>query len=436
MTNKTLGLDFGTTNSVAALLSEDGTPTPLEFQHHANAMSVFRSVLCFWEEQSGRATLRLDTAGPWAIERFIEDPHDCRLVQSFKSFAASRLFNETLIFGKRYAFEDLLSTFLGNFWQNSGIGGCAPPKRIIMGRPVSFVGANPDEALAIKRYETALRRFGFNEIHYVYEPVAAAFFFAQRLTRDANVLVADFGGGTSDFSVIRFGQSGSGIRSIPMGHRGLPLAGDTFDYRIIDNAISPQMGKGSRYLSINKQLEIPGQYYVSFARWNELSLLRSPATLRELKQLADTALEPDGLNRFIRLLETNAIYALYRSVSDAKVTLSGADGARLKLDAPGVQLEADIERADFENWIAEDVARIGHAVDTLLADIGLVNTGIDRVFLTGGTSFVPAVRRLFSERFGDEKIETGNQFDSIAQGLALIGQERDIGRWNVKNLPA
>jgi hypothetical chaperone protein len=429
MINKTIGLDFGTTNSVAAMLSSSGTPEPLEFQHNANALSVFRSVLCFWEEQNGRATQRLDTAGPWAIERFIEDAHDCRLVQSFKSFAASRLFSETLIFGKRYAFEDLLSAFLAKFWQHTDIVGDALPGRIIMGRPVAFVGANPDEVLAIKRYDTALRRFGFSEIHYVYEPVAAAFFFAQRLTHNANVLVADFGGGTSDFSVIRFEQTDQGVHAIPLGHKGLPLAGDTFDYRIIDNAISPQMGKGSRYLSIDKLLEIPSQYYVSFARWNELSLLRSPATLRELKQLADTAQDPDRLNRFIRLLETNAIYALYRSVSDAKAALSGAEGTRLKLDSPGVQLEADIERADFENWIAEDVAKIGHSVDSLLTGIGLENAKIDRVFLTGGTSFVPAVRRLFTERFGDEKIETGNQFDSIAQGLALIGQESDIHRW-------
>jgi hypothetical chaperone protein len=436
MINKTIGLDFGTTNSVAAMLSADGTSNPIEFQHNANTLSVFRSVLCFWEEQSGRATLRLDTAGPWAIERFIDDPHDCRLVQSFKSFAASRLFNETLIFGKRYAFEDLLSAFLYNFWKNTSLNNDMLPKRIIMGRPVSFVGANPDEVLAIKRYDAALRRFGFNEIHYVYEPVAAAFFFAQRITHDANVLVADFGGGTSDFSVIRFEQSEQGVRSVPLGHRGLPLAGDNFDYRIIDNAISPKMGKGSRYLSINKQLEIPSQYYVSFARWNELSLLRSPTTLRELRQLLDTALEPDKLDRFIRLLETNSIYALYRSVSDAKAALSSAEGTRLKLDSPGVQMEADIERADFESWIAEDVAKIGRTVDTLLTDIGLEHAGINRVFLTGGTSFVPAVRRLFSARFGDEKIETGNQFDSIAQGLALIGQENDIKRWTVGSLAA
>ncbi|MDD5037646.1 MAG: Hsp70 family protein, partial [Methylococcaceae bacterium] len=250
MTPSILGLDFGTTNSVAALLSSTGTPEPLRFD--PGALSVFRSVLCFWEEQRGRATYRHADAGPWAIERFIEDPHDCRLIQSFKSFAASRLFSDTLIFGKRYRFEDLLATFLELFFSRAGMKLDELPKRIVMGRPVSFAGANPIEAVALERYQTALRRFGFGEIYYVYEPVAAAFFFAQRLDSSATVLVADFGGGTSDFSIIRFEPSAAGIRSTPLGHIGLPIAGDTFDYRIIDQAISPKLGKGSQYRSIGK----------------------------------------------------------------------------------------------------------------------------------------------------------------------------------------
>jgi len=430
MTKKTLGLDFGTTNSVAATLSAAGTPAPLLFQSPAGASPVFRSVLCFWEEQAGRLTHRLADAGPWAIERFIEDPHDCRLIQSFKSFAASHLFKETQIFGKRYAFEDLLATFLDKFWLHGGMALDGLPERIVMGRPVSFAGANPDEALAQQRYETALWRFGFQEIHYVYEPVAAAFFFAQRLTADANVLVADFGGGTSDFSIIRFEPSApGGIRALALGHRGLAVAGDVFDYRIIDHAISPKLGKGGQFKSINKLLDIPGQYYVSFARWNELSLLRSPKTLRELRQLAETAVDGENMQRFIRLLETNSVYALYRSVSAAKAALSEAEQAPLCLDSAGVHIEAELTRADFERWIAGDVAQISQTVDALIAQAGLGLDGIDRVFLTGGTSFVPAVRRIFEQRFGEDKIETGNQFDSIAQGLALIGQAADIERW-------
>ncbi|MDD5035789.1 MAG: Hsp70 family protein, partial [Methylococcaceae bacterium] len=175
--------------------------------------------------------------------------------------------------------------------------------------------------------------------------------------------------------------------------------------------------------------DIPGQYYVSFARWNEMSLLRSPRTLRELRQLAATSLEPESLERFIQLLENNAGYALYRSVSAAKAELSSAENTELRFESDGVLIETPLRRETFETWIAEDLSRIGRAVDDLMAKAGLTPNHVDQVFLTGGTSFVPAVRRLFERRFGEGKLESGNQFDAIARGLALIGQESDIERW-------
>jgi hypothetical chaperone protein len=195
-----LGLDFGTTNTVATMVNADGRVEAIHFRHDDTAFDAFRSVLCFSEaEGSGR---RADmTAGPWAIDKFVEQAGDCRFIQSFKTFAASPLFADTLIYNRRYRFEDLLASFLQQVRAHAGID---LPKRVVIGRPVSFAGAAPDEALARTRYEAALRTIGFEEIHHVYEPVAAAYYFAQRLNTDATILVADFGGGTSDFSLVRF----------------------------------------------------------------------------------------------------------------------------------------------------------------------------------------------------------------------------------------
>src|SRR5262249_46320076 len=156
-----------------------------------------------------------------------------RFIQSFKTYAASRSFEETRIFRERFRFEDLLSTFLRTLMQR----GCADllGKRgsaVTIGRPVRFAGARPDERLAMERYRAAFARIGVDHADYVYEPVGAAFFFAQRLKGDAVVLVGDFGGGTSDFSVIRFTR-GKGKRKVePLGHAGVGVAGDMFDYRI------------------------------------------------------------------------------------------------------------------------------------------------------------------------------------------------------------
>src|SRR5205807_6821818 len=116
------------------------------------------------------------------------------------------------------------------------------PREVFVGRPVAYVGSHPDAALARKRYEAALVPFGFERVRQVYEPVAAAFFYAQTLERDATVLVADFGGGTTDFSIIAFERAKEGLRAQALGHSGVGVAGDRFDYRIIDHVVLPELG--------------------------------------------------------------------------------------------------------------------------------------------------------------------------------------------------
>ena len=163
-----------------------------------------RTALSFMKDaQLGASALKVE-AGHAAIRQFIDNPGECRFLQSIKTFAASALFQGTLIFAKRHNFEDLMEIFVRRLRNYAGDDWPPDVSRIVTGRPVHFAGANPDQALATERYNEALSRFGFPEIHYVYEPVAAAFYFAQNLKQDATVLVADFGGGTTDYSLIRF----------------------------------------------------------------------------------------------------------------------------------------------------------------------------------------------------------------------------------------
>ncbi|MDP3493341.1 MAG: Hsp70 family protein [Hyphomonadaceae bacterium] len=423
-----IGLDFGTTNTVATMLNAEGKVEAVHFAHEDEAFDAFRSVLCFSEtdDDAGRRT-HVD-AGPWAIDKFVELAGECRFIQSFKTFAASALFTDTQIYNRRLKFEDLLASFLKQVRSHAGIDF---PKRIVIGRPVSFAGASPNDTLARERYETALRAVGFEEIHHVYEPVAAAYFFAQRLNTDATILVADFGGGTSDFSVVKFSVGPSGLDYKPLAHTGVGVAGDAFDYRIIDNAVAPAFGKGSEFTSWGKALPVPNSYFTKFSRWNELSVMRHSRDYRELEVLLRTSLDPKRISAFLAFLDADAGYAMYRAVSAAKMQLSHGDEATLSLHVVGVDIEQTIKRTDFDKWIAPELAEINACVDRALRDAGLEETQIDRVFLTGGSSFVPAVRAQFEDRFGAAKIETGDQLVSIAYGLSLIGRERDIGRWAV-----
>ena len=423
-----IGLDFGTTNTVATTINAAGQAEALRFSHLGEVFSAFRSVLCFWPGQADSTYAHVE-AGPWAIDQFLELGGDCRFIQSFKTFAASPHFSETSIYGRRYAFEDLLATFLRRLKDH---GQAEFPKRVVIGRPVRFAGASPDEALAHKRYEAALRALGFDEIHHVYEPVAAAYFFAQRLTSQATILVADFGGGTSDFSIVRFTPTGNGLKFEPLAHAGIGIAGDTFDFRIVDRWVAPFFGKGSYYKSWDKVLPLSKYYYSKFAKWNELSLFRHSKDFHELKRLARDSMEPEKLEAFIAFLEADAGYELNKAINDVKLQLSHADEATLALHVRGVDLERKIKRSEFEAVIAGDLADIGATVDEALARANLKEAGIDKVFLTGGSSFVPAVRARFERRFGAAKIETGDQLVSIAYGLALIAQEEDVSRWSAE----
>lgn len=425
-----LGLDFGTTNTVLSRTLPDGSAHPLAFRLDPEAVEALRTALCYWQASTEHGKALHLEAGPYAIRQFIEHSGDCRFIQSFKTFAASALFQGTFVYGKRYQFEDLLHGFLSRIRAYADGALADLPGRIVVGRPVEFAGARPDAALAMQRYDAALRRFGFSEILYVYEPVAAAFFFARGLTKPATVLVADFGGGTTDFSIIRFEPRGAELDATPLGHGGVGIAGDQFDYRIIDHVILPRLGKGSKYEHMGKVLDMPRSFFASFARWNLLSVLKSSDEFRDIKKVARWSLEPEKIELLIDLVEEDQGYPLYKAVSEAKARLSSADSTELQFAPLGAKA-VTIKRRDFEKWIAPDLAKIEASLDQTLSANGVAATEIDKVFLTGGTSFVPAVRRLFEQRFGADRIETGNELLSIANGLALIGQREDAARWAV-----
>jgi hypothetical chaperone protein len=425
---RALGLDFGTTNTVLALADGPATQS-VAFTSAAGTADSMRTALSFMKDPGlGAAALKVE-AGHAAIRQFIDNPGDCRFLQSIKTFAASALFQGTLIYAKRHTFEDLMEIFVRRLRAYAGDGWPSEVGRIVTGRPVHFAGANPDASLATERYNTALSRFGFPEIHYVYEPVAAAFYFAQHLKTDATVLVADFGGGTTDYSLIRFESHAGRLTATPIGHSGVGIAGDHFDFRMIDNIVSPEIGKGSYFKSFDKLLEVPTSYYANFGRWNQLSIFKTSREYADLKKLVRSSMEPDKLETFIDLVEHDEGYPLYQAVSATKMALSAEEEAEFNFPPLGKAGRKTVRRADFERWISDDLSRIEGALDDVLTTTNTSPDTIDKVFLTGGTSFVPAVRRIFTERFGQERIETGGELLSIAHGLALIGERDDISQW-------
>jgi len=427
-----IGIDFGTTNTVVAIAKPGEAVRTVTFHDDSEQSDIYRSVLCFEQLAAGRFEVEA-SAGMKAISTYLTSTYETRFIQSFKSHVASAIFDETRIFGRGYKFEDLLSTFFRAAirdadGQLADLGG-----RVVSGRPVAFVGAAPDEALAVHRYGEAYRRIGVRDPAYVYEPVGAAYYYAQRLKSDALVLVCDFGGGTSDFSLIRFERRGTRVGATPIGHAGLAVAGDNFDYRIIDAVVSPRLGKGTQFRSIDKILPIPQHYHARFARWHQLAMLKTPEHIRELERLQRTSLSPDKIAAFLDIIRNDWGFNIYRAVSDTKIRLSSASTATFLLRLGKLDIEQEISRRDFEGWIADDIARIAQTVDQLLQTEGVSVEEIDSVFLTGGSSFIPAVRDVFETRFGAHRLADGENFQSVAFGLALIGLEDDMGPWSAQS---
>jgi hypothetical chaperone protein len=425
---RALGLDFGTTNSVVAI-ADGAESTLVEFEGAKATGAVFRSALCFWQDDTRRNAIAHE-AGPWAIAEYLDFPEGSRFIQSFKSVAASPVFEHATIFDKRLRFEELGGLFLDHLVDHAGSALATRPERIVVGRPVRYAGSRPDEALARQRYDAMFRSFG-TDIHYVYEPLGAAFSYARRLTRPATILVADFGGGTSDFSIVRVAAPGANRRCEPLGSAGIGIAGDTFDYRIVDHLVLPMLGKGGSYASFDKMLEIPRSYFADFADWSRLALMRNRRTLAELERLQRAAADPVAIGRMIMIIERELGYRLYDAVGRLKRALSTQEEAQFRFAADELVIEADVRRADFERWIAPDIARIETTVDKALATAGVDEAAIERVFLTGGSSLIPAIRAIFDRRFGGDRIATGGELTSIAHGLAIIGQEDNLADWAV-----
>ncbi|AJA07336.1 molecular chaperone DnaK [Sphingopyxis fribergensis] len=420
-----LGLDFGTTNSVVALADGQGGTRLVTFGDAGDA--VFRSALCFWEEERGWNGIAHE-AGPWAIDEYLQSPLDSRFIQSFKSVAASPLFERAMIFNKPFRFEDMGRLFLQRLVAHAGGALDERPRRIIVGRPVEYAGARPDPELARQRYDAMLAAFG-TEIYYVHETLGAAHSYASRLTEPTTILVADFGGGTTDFSIVRVAEPGAPRRCVPLASSGIGIAGDRFDYRIVDRLVLPLLGKGSRYRSFDKLLEIPGGYFADFGDWSRLAMMRNRRTLDEIRRLKRDAERPDLIGRMIALIEHEQGFPLYDAVGKLKRALSSSKHAPFHFTGGGIEIGAEVRRADFEQWIADDLRRIEAAMDQALARASVTPAKIDRVFLTGGSSLIPAIRALFDRRFGEERIATGGELTSIAHGLALIGEESDPAEW-------
>lgn len=425
-----IGIDFGTTNSSIALATSDGAVELVSFPTATAATESFRSVLYLEQlKQAGRSHLKSFT-GVAAIEHYLQAEHKGRLIQSLKSYLTSRTLTGTEVFGRRYTIEDLISRILTDLRLHAEKQFGQPIRHATVGRPVRFVGADSaaDDDFALQRLQEAFIHSGFESIEFEMEPIGAAYSYESTLDHDELILIGDFGGGTSDFSLLHVGPAvrkrGRTAKDL-LGNSGLGLAGDAFDARIVRKLVSPALGADSLARSLNKLLPaVPAWIYANLERWHYLSFLKTRNVNQILKSARANALEPEKIEALINLIDEDLGYQLHQAVQRLKIALSHSDSAQFQFRDGSMDIQATVTRSEFESWIGEDLQSIEQCVDGLLEAAGVSSKDIDRVFLTGGTSFVPAVRRIFESRFTAERVRTGNEFTSVARGLALRSRER------------
>ena len=435
-----IGLDFGTTNSALALAPQTGAASLIPVRHKGAELPTFRSILYF-EDGHRDANGRSDAyAGPAAIDAYL-DGADGRLIQSIKSYLANPDFTSTQIYSSRFTLENLIGLVVARLVDatpySEDLIERLKQSPVVVGRPARFVrnslGQASDEGdtFAVKRLETALQGAGLPDVHFEFEPVAAAYAYEATLDKDELVLIGDFGGGTSDFCLLHVGP---GMREVKnraetiIAVSGVGLAGDAFDARIVEHCIAPRLGKGTFYKSDGRKiLPMPSWIYENLKRWHQLSFLNTFKTRKMLEDIGPLSDAPDDVEALLHLIVENRGFDMYRAVEAAKVRLSGSETTTLSFRSGLINIESDVARADFNTWISPELAEIEKCVDELLARANLSFGEVDRVFLTGGSSFIPAVRDIFATRFGPGKLAGGDELTSVATGLALSARQRFRG---------
>ena len=403
------GLDFGTSNSALAL--PDGTVLPVDPAARGGAdPRLLRSVLFF--PQDGAEVF----AGAEAIERYL-DEGEGRFIQSVKSWLPSAAFRATNIRSRTFLLEELVAIVVRRL-REAAMKVAGPLDEVVMGRPAVFSTEPEADALAEGRLRRAAELAGFTKVRFVIEPIAAALAYESQLSREETVLVADFGAGTSDVTVMRLGP-GRGASTDRKGDilasGGVYIGGDRFDAEIMRHKLLSRFGAASTYMSLTRRQPMPPDLMNKLLAWHRLSFIKDRGTLELLGRMLHTSDDVPAIRALKDLVVHNLGYHVFRAIEAAKVRLSTETKAVIEFTDGEIRLEEPLTRAELERFAAPLLAGLGKCVDDVHARAGSVL--VDSVFLTGGSSQMPAVRRLFEERFGPERVRTRDAFSSVAEGL-------------------
>jgi hypothetical chaperone protein len=407
------GLDFGTSNSAIGVARDKTVElAPVEAGNPLIPSAVF-----FDAEAKGRVLF-----GNEAIEAYIGQAEG-RLMRALKSILGSPLIDDETSLGKRkLALRDVVELFVRHLKLKAEAFAGQEITTVVHGRPVRFVDDDDKaDARAQEVLESIARRVGFRHVAFVYEPIAAAHHYERTVQREELALIADIGGGTSDFSVIRVGpqhRARTDRRQDVLATGGRHIGGTDFDTALSLATVMPLLGLGTQL--IEKNLPMPNTLYHELATWATINFAYTYKNERELAHLVSLACEPAKVGRLLTLVRQQLGHRLAMGIEDTKIALSGEERASLSLGFLEAGLDATATRLDFGRAIEAETEGLHAAARNCIAAAGLRPADIDTVFLTGGSSRVPAVRAAVGRAAPNAHLASGSDLMSVALGLTQM----------------
>lgn len=411
------GIDFGTTNSALSIYDE-------EKKEIISTITV-PSLIYFQYEEGGADSLGY-VIGEHAVTSYLKEGMRGRFIKSIKQILSRSSFIETRIHNKRYTASDLVTLILKDLKAKADEIIGYDCKKAIIGRPVFFDDdSTAKDTLAQTRLSKAAESAGFSEVRFQFEPIGAAFAYERTISKKEKVLVADLGGGTTDFTYLTLDPEKAGNKDRKgdmIASGGIYIGGDSFDSAFMWDRGTPHFGKNTLYEATpGKVLTVPISLFANICTWDQMNFFNSLRIKRDMEDYYHYSKKDKKFKNLLTLIDHNLGYSVFQSIEKTKIELSEQEKSQFSYSNMEIEIDEEISIAQYEAIIEKDIRKISNYLDEFMVKNHIKAEDIDSLFLTGGTSLVAAVQNLFRTRFPHVPVNSGDNFTSVARGLALSG---------------
>ena len=409
------GIDFGTTNSVLSIYDRKNKAI-------IETISV-PSILYFPIDQSSENSIKY-LVGNSAVQSYINEGMNGRFMKSIKQVLPVSNFKETRIGNQQYTASDLVALIISDLKNKADLLIGYSCKTAIIGRPVFFDDENQlKDDLAQSRLLKAAEKSGFTEIRFQFEPISAAFAYEKTISKKERVLVADLGGGTTDFTLIELDPLKTGNinrREDILATGGIYIGGDNFDSALMWTKGTPHFGRGLKYESMpGKMVDLPTSFFQNICSWKEMNFFNGQKVRNSLNQYFVYTKRNPLLKNLITLVDNNLGFSVFQQIEKTKIDLTEKETSTLNYSKFDIEINEPISIVDYNEIIDNEIHSIEKYLNKFLEINKIQESEIDSLFLTGGTSLVGSVKQIFKNRFPETPIHSGDNFISVANGLAL-----------------